>query len=136
MHGVARPLEHRGEEASQLLHRSLHFQSHESERRPVVEENDENHAARDVYQIHRLLLALMEEGAELGLAYQARELVVGAEVGGRQGGEGGRVEARLLADGSNELPRAIDEHRAAGIAVVQELLERSHDRSSSSCTTA
>ena len=95
----------------------------------IIEEDDENHAARDVHQIHRLLLALMEEGAELGLTDEARELVVGAEVGGRQGSEGGRVEARLLANGSDELPGAIDEHRAAGIAVVQELLERSHDRS-------
>jgi len=51
----------------------------------------------DVGDEHRFPLALVKEAGEVGLAKQARELVVGAEIGGGEGGEGGGVERRRIA---------------------------------------
>src|SRR5687768_15447117 len=117
-------LEHLVEELRELIDGLLHLQPDESERRTIVEQDDEDHATGDVREIHRLLLALVKEGIELGLADQAGELVVGAEVRRGERRECRRVEARLLTDGGDELSRSIDEQRAARIAVVEELLER------------
>jgi hypothetical protein len=90
----------------------------------IVEEDHEDHAAGNVREIHGFLLALVKERVELGLADEAGELVVGAEVGGGERREGGGVEPRLLADGGDQLAGAVDEQRAAGVAVIEELLER------------
>jgi len=56
----------------------------------------------------------MEERVELRFADEARELVVRAEVRGGESGEGGGVEARLLADGGHELPGTIHEQGRSG----------------------
>ena len=69
---------------------SLHLEPHEAERRAVVEQHDEDDAARDVREIHRLLLALVEERVEVVLADQSRQLIVGAEIGGGERRERGR----------------------------------------------
>ena len=42
--------------------------------------------------------------------------------------EGRRIEVRALADGRDELPGAIDEQRAARVAVREKLLQRRRDR--------
>ena len=102
----------------------LHLEAHEAERRAVVEQHDENDAARDVGEVHRLLLALVEQRVEVVLADQLRELIVGAEVGRGERRERRGVEVRLLADGRHELPGAIDEQRAARVAVGEKPLQR------------
>ena len=112
------------EQLRQLLDGLLHLEAHESERRAVVEQHDEDHAPRDVGEVHRLLLALVEQRVEIVLADQLRQLVVGAEVGRGERGEGRRIEVRLLADGGDELPGAIDEQRAARVAVGEKPLQR------------
>jgi hypothetical protein len=113
---------------SELEDRGTHLESNETERRAVVEQHDENDAARDVGQVHRFLLALMEQRAEIVLADQLRELVVGAEIGGGERGECRRVEVGPLAHGGHELAGSIDQERAAGVAVGQEPLQRGGDR--------
>src|SRR5687767_11926414 len=70
----------------------------------------------------------MKERAEFLLANQLRELIVGAEVGGREGRKRGRVERGLFADGGDELSRAIDQERAPRIALLEKPLERLRDR--------
>ena len=98
----------------------LHLEAYEPERRAVVEQHHENHPPGDVGEIHRLLLALVEQRAEVVLADQLRQLVVGAEVGGGERGEGGGVEVRRLADRGDELAGAVDEQSAARVGTRRE----------------
>ena len=105
-----------------------HLESDEAERGPVVEQHDENDAARDIREVHRLLFALVKERVEIVFADQFRELVVRAEVGGGQRRERRRVEVGPLADGGDELAGAIDEQRTASVAIGEESLQRLRDR--------
>jgi len=70
----------------------------------------------------------VKERVEIVFTDELRELIVGAEVGGREGGECGGIELRLLTNRGDELSRAIDQQRAARVAVEQEALERFGDR--------
>ncbi len=51
----------------------------------------------------------MKQGAELRFTQHAGELVVGAEVGGGEGGEGSGIERRRLAHGGDHLAGAVDD---------------------------
>ena len=56
------------------------------------------------------------------------QLIVRAEICGGQRRECRRIEVRLLTHGRDELPRAVDEQRAARVALEQKPLERRGDR--------
>src|SRR5205807_3226475 len=85
-------IEHLLEDLVQLLHRAFPLELHEAQGRTLVEQHDEDDTFRHVGEEHRLLLSLVHQGGELVLTDHLGELVVGAEVGGRKGGEGGGVE--------------------------------------------
>ena len=55
------------------------------------------------------------------------QLVIGAEVGGRQRGERRGIEVGRLTHGGDQLPAAVHEQRAARLGVVEEPLERHGD---------
>src|SRR5207302_10545306 len=112
-----------GEHFVEMLDGTLALELDQAEGGALVEEHDQDHALRDVGEEHGLLLALMDEGSEFGFADHFRELVVGAEVGGGERGEGGGVELRGVAHGRHELTGAVHEQRATGVAVAQERLE-------------
>ena len=95
----------------------------QAERRAVVEQDHEDDPAGDVGQVHRLLLALVEEAAELRLADHPGQLVVGAEVGGGERGKGGGVELRGLAHDRDHLPGAVHDQAAARVGLAQELAQ-------------
>src|SRR5207253_11507945 len=69
------------------------------------------------------LLSLHDALPIFVLADHLGELIVGTEVGGREGGEGGGVELGSVADGGDELAGAIDQQGAAGVRVAQERQE-------------
>src|SRR5690349_3700017 len=119
----AHAIEHLLEHFVELLDHAFALELHEAEGGALVEQDDEDHALRHVGEEHGFLLTLMDQGRELVLADHFRELVVGAEVGGGEGSEGGRIELRRLAHGRHELPGPIDEQGAAGVRVTQERLE-------------
>src|SRR5438876_1199888 len=119
----AHAIEHLLEDFVQPLHRSLALELHEAQGGTLVEQHDEDHALRHVGEKHRLLLPLMHQGGELVLTDHFGELVVGAEVGGGERGEGGGIELRRLADGRDQLPGAVDEQRAARVRVTKERLQ-------------
>ena len=58
------------ERLGEFIDGRLHAQPDESERGAVVEEHDENDAAGDIGEVHRLLLALVHQRGEVGLADQ------------------------------------------------------------------
>ena len=120
--------EHFVEELGEFEHGILDPEPDEAQRRAVVEERDEDHPARDVREVHRLLLALMEQRVEVRLADEPRQLVIGTEIGRRQSGKRRRVEVGLLPHGRDKLPRTVHEERTPGVAVKEELLERMRDR--------
>ncbi len=102
-------------------------QPNEAEGGARVEEHHQDHPLRHVRQVHRLLLALVEERGELVLADHRGELVVGGEVRGGQRGESDGVELRLLPHRRDELSRAVHEECAARPRVVEEALEQPLD---------
>ena len=106
----------------QIINGLPHFQSHQSESRSVVEQDDENHAPHHIREQHGLSFALVEQRVEVGFADELRQLIVRAEIRGGQRRECRRVEVRLLADRRDELSAAIDQERAASVAIVQESL--------------
>lgn len=110
------------EQLGQIFDGLPHLQSHESEGRPVVEQDDENDAPRDIREQHRFPFALVEERIEIRFTDELRQLIVRTEVGRRECSERGRIEIGLLAYGRDELPTAIDDERAASVAIVQESL--------------
>ncbi len=66
----------------------------------------------------------MHQRAELGFPHELGKLVVGTEVRRGQRGEGGRVEARLLANGRHQLTGAVDEKSAPRVRLGEELVQR------------
>jgi hypothetical protein len=56
------------ERLREVVNGHLHPQPDESERGAIVEEHDEDDAAGDIGEVHGLLLALMEQHAEVTLA--------------------------------------------------------------------
>ena len=119
------------EQLRQLVDGLPHLEAHEAERRAVVEQHDEDDAARDVGEVHRLLLALVEERVEIVLADQLRQLIVGAEIGGGERRERGRIERRAARRRWRRAVRC--DRRAARSArcIVEEALERVGDRARS-----
>src|SRR4029077_2429487 len=71
-------------------------------------------------EVHRLALALMKQRAKLGFAKHAGQLVIGAEIGGREGRECGRIENRRLTHRRHELSRTIDDECRPGTRVGEE----------------
>jgi hypothetical protein len=69
----------------------------------------------------------MEQHAEVAFADEARQLVVGAEVGRGERGKRRGVEAGRLSDGGHQLSATVDEERAARLRVVQEALQGNRD---------
>src|SRR2546430_213496 len=116
-------IEHLLEDLVQLFHRAFPLELHETQGGALVEQHDEDHALGHVGEEHRLLLALVHQGGELVLADHFGKLVVGAEVGGGEGGEGGGVELRSVADGRDQLPGTVHEQRAAGVRIPKERLQ-------------
>jgi hypothetical protein len=105
----------------------LHLESHQAKRRAVVEQHDQDDAARHIGQVHRFLLALMEERVEVALADELCQLVIGTEVRRGECGERGGIELRLLANGRDQLPAAVHEQSTARVALVQKALQRLRD---------
>src|SRR5919109_4620474 len=116
-------LEHGLEYAVQVLHRPLALQLHQAERGALVEQHHQDDALRDIGEEHGLLFALMHQRGELVLPDHLGELVVGAEVGGGERGEGVGVELGRFTHRRHELAGAIHQQRAAGVRVAQERLE-------------
>jgi hypothetical protein len=55
----------------------------------------------------------MKQAGEVVLANQLRQLIVGAVVSGGQSREGGRIQPWSVSHSGHELPRPVDEERAA-----------------------
>jgi hypothetical protein len=116
------------EQLREVIDGHLHLEPHETQGGSVVEQHDQDHAPGHIGEIHRLFLALMEQRIEVGLADQPGKLIVGAEISGRQRGERGRIEGRLLADGRHQLSRPIDQQSAPRVALVEEAMQGLSDR--------
>src|SRR5258708_6680007 len=122
-------VEHLLKQAGQLFHGLLHLQPDQAERRSIVEQHDEDDSPGDVREIHRFLLALMEERVEVRFPNELRQLIVGAEIGGGERREGGRVELRLFAHRRDELAAPVHDERTARVALVEEAVQRFRDGS-------
>jgi hypothetical protein len=82
----------------------LHPQPDQTERRPLVKDDEQDHAAADDGDVQALGLAFVEQRGKFVFADDLSNALGGRHVAGRQGGERSRINFVQIASRGDLLP--------------------------------